>query len=675
MLEIAQRDSHPHCITAWRSLPASVIVVALLLIVALSPAAATAQSQRSVRWLNFDVTLELRQDGSYHVTERQEIEFSGGPFSTGFATLPYRNVEDLTNIEISEITPSGTIAFDFIPASSYDRSPDTYTIESSSSDLYIDWAYPPTTDQTRIFVLEYDVIGALRVYPDETPPNQQIWWTAISTEVTDIAPVERASMTIILPEPVDPAQVIAGSEGIDLPVTNDNGQTWRWEYDDMRSGDELIVRLQFPIIVDVAAPAWQEQADERQASIEETQQRDGLVNLILLAIAGLAALGGTIGIYGLWHSRGRDPNAEPVATFLAELPDQLPPGVVGVLIDESADQKDIVATMVDLARRGVLTIEETSKSDLFGGRDHELTLKQVPPDLRLFERDVLAALFGSELTIGESTTLTEAKPRFDAKAEIIRDHLYDEVVKLEFFKEGPDEVRSRWTGIGIAGLVGIVLLLVLLVNTFGDGIWGVWPLAIVTVLLSLGLIGIAKIMPRRTDKGAEANQEWMAFKRYLGDIQKYETVSSHVDIFERYLPYAIALGIDREWVKTFANAGAPTPQWYGGGVPRTGGGYGWPQRPVIVYGGGGGFPGGSGSGGNIDLPDLQGMSDSMGRSLNASSDGLFDLLRNASTTFNGVSVGKGSSSGGGFGGGFGGGGFSGGGSFGGSSGGGGRGFG
>ena len=86
--------------------------------------------------------------------------------------------------------------------------------------------------------------------------------------------------------------------------------------------------------------------------------------------------------------------------------------------------------------------------------------------------------------------------------EIIRDHLYDEVVKLEFFKEGPDEVRGRWTGIGIAGLVGIVLLLVLLVNTFGDGIWGVWPLAIVTVLLSLGLIGIAKIMPRRTDKGA-----------------------------------------------------------------------------------------------------------------------------------------------------------------------------
>ena len=355
--------------------------MALLAVGMVAPLSSAAQSQRSVRWLNFDVTLELRTDGSYHVTERQEIEFSGGPFSTGFATLPYRNVEDLTNVQISEVTSVGTVPYSFVSSGSYDQTAQTYTLESSTSDLYIDWAYPPTSNQTRVFLLEYDVIGALRVYPDQVPPNQQIWWTAISTEVTDIAPVDNASMTIILPEPVDPEQVVAGSEGIALPVSNANGQEWRWEYANMSSGDELIVRLQFPIIVDVAAPAWQQQTDERQVAIEERDQRNGLVNLILLAIAALAAVVGSIGIFGLWHARGRDPHSEPVATFLADPPELLPPGVVGVLIDESADQKDIVATMVDLARRGVLTINETTKSDPLGGRDHELTLQQVPRDL------------------------------------------------------------------------------------------------------------------------------------------------------------------------------------------------------------------------------------------------------------------------------------------------------
>ena len=247
-------------------------------------------------------------------------------------------------------------------------------------------------------------------------------------------------------------------------------------------------------------------------------------------------------------------------------------------------------------------------------------------------------------------------------------------MKLGFFKEGPDDVRSRWTGIGIASLVGFILLLVVVANVLGDGIWGVWPLAIVAVILSVALIVIAKFMPSRTEKGADSTEKWRAFQRYLEDIQKYESVTAHVDMFEKFLPYAIALGVDRQWVSTFAKAGTPTPEWYGPGVPRTGGGYGWPRGPVIVYGGGG-FPGSGSSGGGVDMPDLQGMSDSMGRSLNASSDGLFDLLRDAGTTFNGVSVSKGSSSGGGFGGGFGGGGFSGGGSFGGSSGGGGRGFG
>ena len=50
-------------------------------------------------------------------------------------------------------------------------------------------------------MVEYDVLGALRFYPDANPPNQQIWWTAVGTELTGETPVQGSKVTIRLPAP------------------------------------------------------------------------------------------------------------------------------------------------------------------------------------------------------------------------------------------------------------------------------------------------------------------------------------------------------------------------------------------------------------------------------------------------------------------------------------------
>jgi hypothetical protein len=200
-------------------------------------------------------------------------------------------------------------------------------------------------------------------------------------------------------------------------------------------------------------------------------------------------------------------------------------------------------------------------------------------------------------------------------------------------------------------------------------------------------------MPRKTPAGAEAAARWRAFKKYLDDIEQYEDLTEAQDVFERYLPFAIAFQIDRSWVQKFAAVRTPAPGWYDeGGTVFMPGTYG-PARGMGRRRGGpdviflpGGWPGGGGSasGGGLGdiggdggdgwgMPDLQGGSDAAGRSLQNASSGLFDLFNTASSVFGGGSSGGrgGGWGGGGFGGG-GGGGFSGGG--GGSSGGGGGGF-
>src|SRR5205814_2060464 len=67
----------------------------------------------------------------------------------------------------------------------------------------------------------------------------------------------------------------------------------------------------------------------------------------------------------LWLFAGRDPQIGPVPSYLTEPPDDLPPAVAGTLIDEKADLQDIISTVVDLARRGVLEMEE-HENKIFG---------------------------------------------------------------------------------------------------------------------------------------------------------------------------------------------------------------------------------------------------------------------------------------------------------------------
>jgi hypothetical protein len=125
------------------------------------------------------------------------------------------------------------------------------------------------------------------------------------------------------------------------------------------------------------------------------------------------------------------------------------------------------------------------------------------------------------------------------------------------------------------------------------------------------------------------------------------------EVFDRYLPYAVAMGVEREWVRRFHDLAIPAPEWY---------------RPVYVPGWGtGGMPGthttglpvdlggGGGGGGGLSLPSLDSVSDSLFGSLNSVSNVLTSTPSGSKS--GGGAWGGGGGGGGGFSGGGGGGGF------------------
>jgi uncharacterized membrane protein YgcG len=617
-----------------------------------SPIRADAQFAKSVVWDRYDVTIDLREGGSYHVVERQMVEFEGGPFTSGFADIPMGRIDDVQNVVVREVMAGGTVTYEESSCCDDYVSPGQYTWGRNGSFTSVRWGLDSTYDETKTFLLEYDVIGALRVYPENVPPVQQIWWTAIGKEVTEVAPVRAATVTINLPEAVDLIDVVMSVDEVKIDPAQvgnytKNGKTWTFSKGYLNEGDQFVVRLDFPTLVDAAKPRWQDADDEQRHKAEQAEERRAVLNSMFLGAGLLGLVGGGLAIYGLWYVRGRDPSVGIVADFLPKPPDDLPPGAAGALIDEVVHRRDIVATLVDLSRRGVIEMSQTDAAGI--GSDVKVTLVTTDVTLAPFEKEALNALFNWKLQPGTTTNLWKASEAFARSASGVRSLLYDELVRRAYFANSPEETRTNWRNRAMRSVILLPIggFLAWLIFFRGVG-WFWFPLGAL-VVMSLAIYLISGALPRKTRAGAEAAAKWRAFRRYLEDIEKYDKVAERKEIFDDYLPYAIAFGLEQSWVGAFAMTKTPAPRWYAPVWPGGSTSGGWddtrsrrgddrdwdgasPTRRSWWDVTGGDRQteehGGVGDGG-FSLPDWQGTSDHAAHALSRVSDGLLSMFNTA----------------------------------------------
>jgi uncharacterized membrane protein YgcG len=421
-------------------------------------------------------------------------------------------------------------------------------------------------------------------------------------------------------------------------------------------GQPFEVRVQFTQgVVAGPAAAWQATAEKSEA----ISRWRTVSNIFFLLLSFMMFILAPVGIYLVWYFWGRDPRPQIVPAYLPEPPSDLPPGMAGTLIDEKADTRDVLATIVDLARRGYLHMQELDEDDDSGysSRDFLYTKLKEPDDaLRPYETYLFEKLFGGE----KERKLSDLKNNFYKYNDKVKQMLYEEVTKEGYFVSNPKTTRAKWmaAGIGMLILSGLFLCLSMplfswltdmgALLSFGPGLFGI------------GLLAIAYFMPKKTQKGADEAAKWKAFFVYLKDIEQYTDLEKATDLFDRYLPYAIAFGVDKKYLRQWEKVqNVPPPMWYG---PYYG------PRPYYGPGTGTRPPGQSSpaSSEGSSTPSLGDASSSMSRGLAGMSTGLSSMLASASST---LSSRPQSSSGGS--GGWSGGGWSGGGSFGGGGGGGG----
>ncbi len=558
-----------------------------LLLLALPATSLSAQRSYSIE--KFDARIRVNRDASIDVTESITARFVGS-WNGLYRTIP-----------VKYRTPQGlnwTLGVSL--QSAQDDAGRSLRTETSRQGAYIKYKVwiPGAANADRTLLLRYHATNGLRFFDE----HDELYWNVTGDEWE--VPIRAATAEVDLAPGTPGVRAIAfngvyGSTARDATVTIDGN----------------IVRIAMPHSLGyheglTAVVGWDKGVVTAPTVAARTAQavRSNWPLLIPIPVLLFA--------FARWRRSGADPRQRPIAVQY-EPPADMTPAEAGTLMDNSADMRDITATLVDLAVRGYLRIEEHQNPKLFGlfggGTSYSLHRLKTIDGLTPHEVAVFDGIFSEH---GDHVELDELKDEFYKELDPIRNAIFDRLKGSGFYKNRPDKVKQNWTGIafGVAVLVsvgGTVFSKAFLLTPV--------PFVIAAVLSFLIVILFAQIMPARTGMGARALEHVLGFEEFLRRVEAEHLkriIIGHPELFDKFLPFAMAFGVEKQFARAFDGIYTQPPQWYVGpsvanfnvshfstsmshlstvagttlsSSPRSSGGSG--------FGGGGGSGGGGGGGG------------------------------------------------------------------------------
>jgi len=504
----------------------------------------------------FDVNIVIEQSGELEITERIVQEFGSTPRHGIIRFIPNRLRYD---DEFDRVYPIELVSVGASPSGT----PDDVETEEENGNFVIRIGDPDTTITGRhTYEIVYRVMGAMNGFAD----HDELFWNAIGNQWEQ----DVGQMNVRVSGPADITRVACYQGPFGSTVPCEKGQITKagdavFEQSNLPSFQALSVVVALPNgTVASTAPILDERWSLDKAFARTPASVGGGIGLLALIIVGFGTL--------MWR-RGRDvrfrgsqvdqvmggpPDAETQAVPLFEKgtsvvefapPEGIRPGQVGTLVDEVANTLDVSATIVDLAVRKYLVIEEIPKTWLLGKADWNLRLLPKPADDELlsYEKKLLDGLFED----GDQVELSALRKTFAERLQTVKDALYDDMVSRKWFLRRPDRVRQIWVVIGVLSLSIGIGITILLASFTKYGLLGI-PFVIGGILLLIG----AKRMPARTAKGTAMTRRVNGLRIVIEKAEEHMSKwAEQENVFTRFLPYAVVFGVTDKWAKAFESLG------------------------------------------------------------------------------------------------------------------------
>ena len=450
----------------------------------------------------------------------------------------------------------------------------------------------------------YDILYTISMYEDENNEKDMLLLNLIPTDWgTDIG---ASTCVVNLPKEADlsKAKVYSGPYGTDSNAddavlkTGTDGKTITITAKDIPAHHGVTLQLELPQGYWEGAPQF---------------GRLTTANMFMFLL-------GPVGAILLWYLFGRDKHMVKTLEFYP--PDDLTPGEIGYLADGRADKQDVISTIVYLADKGYIEIEEMDRKKF-----RFIGIREPGTEVPEYVRQIYKGIFPGEKNVrtsdqlGSSSTFGKKylksrellEEMFSGSRAIVRPDSRMARAACSVAAIVPSAAYITWAGINGDEMGGFllfwaaahILISVSLMCSVYDNIrstskvktvlkslgaiWfftigvGLLPLssdalslltrpkamALVMYLVVGTLISMffAVIAIAKTDAYTDLLGRVLGFRDFIktAELDKLnELVEEDPQYFYHIMPYAYVFGLSNKWIRNFEDIPMVVPHWYRG---------------------------------------------------------------------------------------------------------------
>ncbi len=492
--------------------------VYLIALLSLSLPAALHAEERIVE---FEAEAIINQDRSAEITETIRYDFGTNERRGIYRIVPGQGVGSFELLEIQRNGQDAVYELD-------SESPLEVTI--FEEDVY----YTGIQE----YIIRYRMNDVVRYFSRQD--IDEFSWNVTGTDWE--VPINQVTARVILPEGIDASSVQVscyqgGNRSDHQCESTREGNTLLVAVSDLSTGEGVTISVGFAPGV-ILAPSWFAQYQ----------------HLIDRFLAGIVGLLGLVSGWLLFQKIGNGSQVRKPIVREYTPPTNTIPAVVGYIKRDYYQPQLLSATLIDLARRGYLTIEENTRK--FRSTEYIFhQAKASDESLHPAESFLLESLFGGR----SSVSVTDLqKEDFSQKITTFAEKVYQDITENYHIK--PTSLAGIFVaGMAVWGTIGFMLGVIF----ERDLLW--------TALTSvLGIVSLVVTMLRSsalTQEGAEKKGYVLGFEYYLKHAEERRLEFQEQEkIFFEILPHAIALGVVDKWAKAFQDVSLSQPDWYQGNI-------------------------------------------------------------------------------------------------------------
>jgi uncharacterized membrane protein YgcG len=493
---------------------------------------ATPLFARSWRVADFSDTMSVHEDGSAAVHERITLAFDG----------EWHGIHRFIPIEYPGARGTNYTLFLRVNGVT-DGSGGKLKYESSTANGFRDLKIfiPDAVDATRTVEIDYTVRNGTRFFED----HDEFYWNVTGNDWP--VPIDHASALVSFPSAAAGslrAQAFTGAYGA---AERDATTEVRSASASFETNNPLPMRGGMTIDIFIPKGIFKE-----PGGFTRFMWFVGSNPVVFLPFWTFAVM------FTLWWYKGRDPDPGLSIAPMYEPPAGMTPAEAGTLLEDKVHPRDITCTLVDLAVRGFVKIEEVDDKGLvFHHKDYVFHLLK-PRDqwgrLVPHERVMLENVFAG----GEVTRLSSLKNRFYRALPAIQEDIKSALKTKGMYLLDPDSAN----GYSIAAIV-LIIAPFAVVYFAGYNIFNSFVLLIGCGIISAIIWWLfARQMTAKTVQGGRTRVAVLGFQEFMNRVDADRLKRMPPDTFEKYLPYAMALGVEHHWAQAFAGIVQNPPNWY-----------------------------------------------------------------------------------------------------------------